>query len=259
MVYYQTMLEDLRRYNNLGTPKYFFELFNTLRRNQEIVYTMSDVDKLFYNREIDNRSVFDGCVKLAIKINFLFHVDNLLTLNEAVIESLNDIDQMKRVFIKHLFEVFVEDDNFCRIFFPEFLSYDVIHKSLQISNQAFGLKYYNLKQLLLDFGVIKIHPIIEFKSYLINNSYKNLIDKIIVPEVKQKRISVEDFWNSMEQKQIFGVEAEKFVLEFESIRLNRKKKIDWIAQYVVNEGYDIASYNYEHDEIPNRFIEVKSY
>ena len=63
----------------------------------------------------------------------------------------------------------------------------------------------------------------------------------------------------MEQQQIYGEEAEKFVLNFEFIRLNKKKNIDWVAEYIVNEGYDIASYNHESDEFPNRFIEVKSY
>jgi len=63
----------------------------------------------------------------------------------------------------------------------------------------------------------------------------------------------------MEQKQIYGEEAEKFVLNFEFIRLKKQKEIDWVAEYIVNEGYDIASYNHESDELLNRFIEVKSY
>ena len=47
-------------------------------------------------------------------------------------------------------------------------------------------------------------------------------------------------------------------MEFEKKRLG-DKQIDWVAQYIVNEGYDIASYNEEDDEEYNRFIEVKSY
>ena len=63
----------------------------------------------------------------------------------------------------------------------------------------------------------------------------------------------------MEEQQIYGEEAEKFVLAFERKRLNGKDFIEWVAEYVANEGYDIASYDNESDTEHNRFIEVKSY
>ena len=74
-----------------------------------------------------------------------------------------------------------------------------------------------------------------------------------------KKISPEEFKIDQEKKRINGLEAEKFVLKFETNRLKNKKEIDWVAEYIVNEGYDIASYNKIEDEQPNRFIEVKSY
>ena len=73
-----------------------------------------------------------------------------------------------------------------------------------------------------------------------------------------KKISPEEFEKEQEQKRINGIEAEKFVLAFENKRLG-EKHIDWVAQYIVNEGYDIASYNKLDDLDYNRFIEVKSY
>ncbi|PWG06308.1 DUF3883 domain-containing protein [Polaribacter aquimarinus] len=73
-----------------------------------------------------------------------------------------------------------------------------------------------------------------------------------------KKISPEEFEKEQEQKRINGIEAEKFVLAFENKRLG-EKQIDWVAQYIVNEGYDIASYNKIDDIEYNRFIEVKSY
>jgi len=73
-----------------------------------------------------------------------------------------------------------------------------------------------------------------------------------------KKISPEEFEKEQEQKRINGIEAEKFVLAYENKRLG-EKQIDWVAQYIVNEGYDIASYNKIDDLEYNRFIEVKSY
>tara|TARA_R110002020_G_scaffold22944_3_gene76998 strand:+ start:7865 stop:8806 length:942 start_codon:yes stop_codon:yes gene_type:complete len=73
-----------------------------------------------------------------------------------------------------------------------------------------------------------------------------------------KKISPEEFEKDQEQKKYHGIEAERFVLAFERKRLENKQ-IEWVAEYIVNEGYDIASYNEKNDEKYNRFIEVKSY
>lgn len=253
------MLEDLRKYGNFGTPNYFFELFSTLNDKSEVNYSKTDIEKLFYNRIIDGRSVFDGCIELAIKAEILIVEDNILSLNDDLSHSLNNVSQMVDKFIEYLFKSLKNDDEFHKIFCSEHLSHDIIYKSLQISNQAFGLKYSNLKQLLIDFGAISKHPTKEFNSFIINSRYKRLFDKTILPEIKQRKLGVEEFRKAMEQQQIYGEEAEKFVLDFEYNRLNKAKEIDWIAEYIINEGYDIASYNNESDEFPNRFIEVKSY
>lgn len=253
------MLEELRRYRNFGTPNYFFELLSALKENQEATYTISDIEKLFYNRVIDGRSIFDGCLKLAIQTEILLCENNFLTLNSGIIDSLNSINQMRDKFIEYLFKALKDDDEFHKIFCSNYLSHDIIYKSLQINNRAFGLKFSNFKQLLIDFEAIKTHPTTELNSFIINNRYKKLFDKTILPEIKQRKIGVEEFRKTMEQQQIYGEEAEKFVLNFEFIRLKKQKEIDWVAEYIVNEGYDIASYNSESDEFPNRFIEVKSY
>lgn len=253
------MLEELRRYRNFGTPNYFFELLNTLKENQGSTYTRADIEKLFYNRVIDGRSIFDGCIEIAIQAEILVFENNFVTVCNGVVDSLNNINQMRDKFVEYLFKALKDDDEFHKIFCSDYLSHNIIYKSLQINNRAFGLKYSNFKQLLIDFEAIKTHPTKELNSFIINNRYKKLFDKTVLPEIKKRKIGIEEFRRSMEQQQIYGEEAEKFVLNFEFIRLNEEKEIDWVAEYIVNEGYDIASYNHESDEFPNRFIEVKSY
>lgn len=253
------MLEELRRYRNFGTPNYFFELLTTLKVNKEATYLITDIEKLFYNRVIDGRGIFDGCLELAIKTDILIFENNFLSLNNGFADSLNSISQMRDKFVEYLFKALKDDDEFHKIFCSDYLSHDIIYKSLQINNQAFGLKFSNFKQLLIDFEAIKTHPTTELNSFIINNRYKKLFDKTVLPEIKQRKIGIEEFRKAMEQQQIYGEEAEKFVLNFEFARLKEQKEIDWVAEYIVNEGYDIASYNHECDEFPNRFIEVKSY
>lgn len=253
------MLEELRRYKNFGTPNYFFELLITLKENQEATYTRTDIEKLFYNRVIDGRSIFDGCLELAIKTDILIFESNFLSLSNGVVDSLNSLSQMRDKFIEYLFKALKDDDEFHKIFCSDYLSHDIIYKSLQINNRAFSFKYSNFKQLLIDFEAIKTHPTTELNSFIINNRYKKLFDKTVLPEIKKRKIGIDEFRKAMEQQQIYGEEAEKFVLNFEFARLNEQKEIDWVAEYIVNEGFDIASYNHELDELPNRFIEVKSY
>jgi hypothetical protein len=107
--------------------------------------------------------------------------------------------------------------------------------------------------------VISIHPTKEIKKYIFNSRYKKLFDKSILPEIRKRKIGIEELRRELEKKQIYGEEAELFVLEFERIRLKNKVGIDWVAEYSVAEGFDVLSFH-DIESIGNdRFIEVKSY
>lgn len=254
------MLKGLRTYDNLGTPQYFFELFNSLKNNSGTIYSKRDLEQLFYNRNINGRSVFDGCLDLAFNIGVLVIDDtDTVTLNKSFKDFLFSEKQMCDKFVEYLFIILKDDDDFQNIFSSKNISYDIIYHSIQITYGAFGLKYASFKQLLIDFEVIKVHPTIEIRKFIINSRYKKLFDKTILPEIKRRKIGIEEFQLSLEQQQIYGEEAEKFVLKFEFDRLNGNKPIDWVAEYSVAEGYDIASFNDEESVNNDRFIEVKSY
>ena len=252
------MLNDLRKYDCLGTPNYFFELLSTLKSNSGSNWQKNDLEKLFFNRVVDNRPIIDGGIDLALRINVLMEIDTSFQLNTDFENHLNSVSQMIDGFNQFLLEALKNDTTFLNIFSSKYLSNDIIYRSLKIDNAAFAFKYSNFKQLLLDFNTISEHPTPEFKSYILNPRYKKLFDKTILPEIKKRKIGIEEFKRTMELQQIYGEEAEKFVLDFEKKRLG-DKHIDWVAEYIVNEGYDIASYNEMNDVRYNRFIEVKSY
>ena len=252
------MLNDLRKYDCLGTPNYFFELLSTLKSNSGSNWQKNDLEKLFFNRVVDNRPVIDGGIDLAIRINVLLEIDTSFQLNTDFENHLNSVSQMIDGFNQFLLEALKNDTTFLNIFSSKHLSNDIIYKSLKIDNAAFAFKYSNFKQLLLDFNTISEHPTPEFKSYILNPRYKKLFDKTVLPKIKKRKIGIEEFKRTMELQQIYGEEAEKFVLAFEKKRLG-DKHIEWVAEYIVNEGYDIASYNEMNDVRYNRFIEVKSY
>lgn len=252
------MLNDLRKYSNLGTPNYFFDLANILKEKRETNWNISDIEKLYYNKILDGRSVYDGCIELGLKIKILVLEGEIITLNENVSGFLKSIGQFSDKFVEYLFYSLAKDEDFINIFSSENLTYDVANKYFQIGNSAFGFKFSNFKQLLLDFGVIKANHSVNLNNYIINFHHKKLFDTTILPYIKKRNIGIEEFKRTMELQQIYGEEAEKFVVDFEQKRL-KDRHVEWVAQYVVNAGYDIASYNNINDKSHNRFIEVKSY
>ena len=141
------MLKELRSYDNLGTPAFFFYLLNTINANPKAEWKLDDVNQLFYNKIIDDRRIFNGCIELAIKIKLLYFQEDYLLVDKKFSSSLSSEIQMKDRFVEYLFKALSNDDDFHLIFNSEYLSYDVIYRSFQISNSAFGFKFSNFKQL----------------------------------------------------------------------------------------------------------------
>jgi len=254
------MLNDLRIYDNLGDPHYFFELFNALKTDEERCWSVRDAEQLFYNKNINGRSIFDGCLELAIKISIVEQDEyHKISINQKFKDFLLSENLMCDKFVEFLFQALNQDEIFHTIFSSENISYDIIYHTAQINNSAFGFKYSNFKQLLIDFNVIQIHPTKELSKYILNSRYKKIFDKIILPEIKKRKIGIEELRKSLEQQQIHGEEAEIFVLNFERERLDNKIGIDWVAEYSVAEGYDISSFQQVESEYNDCFIEVKSY
>jgi hypothetical protein len=253
------MLKDLRQFDNLGTPTFFFELLTTLKESKKQKWSIDDINKLFFNRVIDSRSTFEGCIFLAFQINLIVAIKGNIKIDQKFDNYLNSKNQMNDKFVERLFLKLQSVSEIYEIFSSENFSQDIIYQSLQLKNSAFGFKYANLKQLLIDFNVLKVHPTNEINNLIINTRYKKIFDKVILPEIKKRKIGIEEFTRSIEQQQIYGEEAERFVLKYEHNRLDGIKEIQWVAEYTVNAGYDIASFETINDKEPNRFIEVKSY
>lgn len=254
------MLEELKSYRNLGTPQFFIELAYFLKNDVKSELTAGKIQKLFFNRIIDGKSIFDGCVALAIEIKVVeCNIEGTLLISEAVTDILGDKDKFIDQFVVHLISALKYDDKCFEIFSPNNISYDFISHSIKITNNAFGLKYTNFKQLLIDFGVLESR-LTEFSSYYIfSKKYINLFQKELLSEIKRRALSPENLKLIQDKQAQYGEEAEEFVFNYEQKRLNYKKGVIWVAQYSVSEGYDIASFDTKESLLNDRFIEVKSY
>ena len=249
------MLKELKKYENLGTPKYFWELFQILQKGE--IWKLSDIKSHFYNRIIDDRQIFDGCIPL-------LELSNIILIKEETEEVVVQYGfrnfyserMCSNKILEGVLQKLKEDKNFNLIFKQS--HFDYLHtKAIVIDNSAFGLQYVNIKKLLLDFGFLLPHPQFE-RKLIINSRWKKFFDSEITPKVR-KVLSLEELKEQIQKQEQGGKEAEKFVLEFERNRLNEKENIEWISPYDSNAGFDILSFHNTDDMQNNRFIEVKSY
>ena len=254
------MLGELSKYQNLGTPAYYHELLIAFKDSPEEKWNLIKVRELFYNKIVDGRNVFDGCVPFLDFVGVIeLQSNGEIIPEEGFFQFLVSSNLMTDKLVERLMLKLNDDSAFHSIFCSEFISYDIIYKVVQIDNAAFSFKYSKFKQLLLDLGVLKPHPVKELNKFILNSRFKKLFDKVVLPQIHKRKIGVDELKAEMEQRQIYGEEAEKFVLAYEEKRLNGTKEIDWVAEYSISDGYDIASYNTEESTVHDRFIEVKSY
>ena len=256
------MLSELSRFESFGTLGFHHELLTVISKSSELKWSISDIQNHFKNRVIDGRGEFDGCIPILVAIKVLIANDEGdISIEQTFEKYVGDLNLLKTKLVKKVIDSFSNDPVFFNIFSQKHLSYDPFHSAVKIDNGAFPLRYSAFKQFLIDFGFIEPNPQPGARNYLIigaNN--KKVFKRHIATKLRKRKISLEELKASLEKQSLQGEEAEKFVFEYECMRLPAlKDKVDWVAVYSVGEGYDIASFENLDSEKHDRFIEVKSY
>jgi len=256
------MLNELRHYENLGSPKFFWELSNQLE-NVEKIWTSQNIQEYFFNRIIDGRTIFDGCLPFAKAIGLIkINSNNIVRLDSSFVGFLVNERYLYNKIIERIFLTLRKDEAFYEIFCSENVSYDIVYHLVQINNSAFRFKYRNLRQLLIDFNFLNPHPDQQIHKLIINSKYKKFFDRHVLDEIKKRKIGIDHLQRILEQKSIYGEEAETFSYHHEVKRLSlhpNLQNVKKISEYDVSAGYDIVSYENIHSVEYDRFIEVKSY
>ena len=253
------MLENLKKYENLGTPKYFWILLNQLKNND--LRTEKNIKSYFFNKIIDNKSIFDGCLPL-LKLSKIIKIDN--DTSEVIVDYsykniLYNEELCKHTLLEGFLLSFYKEENFYEIFSSKNTSYDIDNNVIQIKYSAFNLWYANIRQLLIDFNFLSPHPKYPQHKLIVNSQWKSFFDKYISTEIRKRKIWIDELKKILEEQEKNWEIAEKFILNYENKRLKDKKGIEWIAPFDVWAGYDILSYNNCNSTHQDRFIEVKSY
>lgn len=256
------MLEELRKYENLGSPDFFYELFDQLV-SSGTPWKEEHIRQYFYNRIVDNSSVFDGCLPLAELIGAV-SVDSSgrVLLIPSLVPALTNRGTLADALLRMLLASLRDDQIFHEVFSAKNLSFDVVYRRIHIDGAAFPFRYANFRRLLLDFGFLQHHPDTRIRAYLVNSKYKGLFDQEIIPELRRRKLNAIDLEENLERNRIHGEQAERFVLDYEKRRLASHPQlgtIQIISSYDVMAGYDIVSFESPASSEIDRFIEVKSF
>ena len=251
------LLENLRGYDNLGTPTYFWELFLKLRG--ENPWTLKEVTDYFFNRVIDGKSSFNGCIPLLLETG-------IISVNQrGIIEPHHSYRNItynpqfcRNKILEGILLALKKSPEFIEVFTSDRISYDLINRTINVKFSAFGFRYANLRNLLVDFGFLESHPNLS-SILVINPAWKQFFERHFIHKIRMRRIRLEDIQRQQLQQQSNGEIAERFVLGFEKTRLRGKSGIEWIAPYDAGAGFDILSFQDEKSKENNLFIEVKSY
>ncbi len=215
-------------------------------------YKIEEIQSILL-RHYKNLSKISQIIKAAIYIKLLKKNGEYYSLNKNI-----KSDSSIRFFsLEILVLLFKLDIPFNDIFSEKYMKYQPSYGGYVIRKTAFGVNFIQLLSLLESCNFIKKININDSLFYLINKEYLYFLD-LKSPVESHGNLSVSKFDEILLLKQKYGEEAEEFVLNYEVMRLNNQN-IEWVAKYIVDAGYDIASFDNEKDTIHNRFIEVKSY
>lgn len=247
------MLEELRRYNNIGN----------------LVGIQFFTDQIIHN---DNSTV-DGIISKCslnseIQVNsktalLLFEFLNIISIkSERFFLTKKGKLIRKKTNSEDLFEVIA------LITIREMIANEIITiENFKINHASeklkFEIKYFPLHAAIFRNFLLTIGKL-NFDGGIYSIIIENSIEKIISREVtkSKRKISEIELFKSLEARRIQGELAEKWALEYERKRLRMTKhfdKVKIISKIDVGAGFDILSYESENSSIYDRFIEVKSF
>ncbi|WP_419774164.1 toll/interleukin-1 receptor domain-containing protein [Halarcobacter sp.] len=173
------MLKELSKYKNLGTPLYFRELFNKL--NKDI--TVQEVKEYFFNKTIDNRQIFDGCLPL-LEILSIISIDKsseIIKVNSDYKNMIDSPELIDGIIIETFFNIYKEDKDFLN-FFENFTIDATYANTILIEPSVFKLKFSNIRRLFIDFNFLLNHP--DGTNYFINSIYIDIFNKYIKNQIE---------------------------------------------------------------------------
>lgn len=251
------MQTNLLKLSSLGTPKAIFAFLNHVNNGQ--VWTHDELHSFFFNKIFGDRFVFDGVIPVLLACELLTHIgENKIVFNNAFRKKVIRFGDCKNLVLELFLKKLSTEDYCAKIFNGNNITQDLSDYSLTMQKSAFGFKYANIRRFLIDFEFFleDVHFSSEFLT--INPRWLPYFEANLIDNIRLNMLSLEQLKVRLENQEINGLVAEKFVLQYEKDRLESKNGIRWVAPYDASAGFDILSYH-SKDDGARRFIEVKSF
>lgn len=208
---------------------------------------------------------FDNLIILLAWINLIRISKNKIELLIDKNLVINSDNMISNLFFNNLFKEMNNTNLLIEFFNSDNIKYQAFEEIVTINNNLIYFKFSQFRNLLIDLEFLVKDNIID-NYFLINNYYKKWFIEEVIPlidnQMISKKMSLSNLKKKQKQKELLGLEAEKFVFSFERKRLSnhvRFNDIKIISEDRSNAGYDIQSFNNDESIIFDRFIEVKSF
>jgi len=244
-------------YKNIGRfvePTPLEDVKNYLRTKSKSIYTPRSIDAIF---------------ELFSHLGF-FTIENgqLYPDRDNYQEGSNSESAIQELIVYKIFHKLLLDDEISQVFQPQMIKYDEREDCFQIASSLIPIKYSWLRNALITLDFLRQSSKTGVLS--INNHYFSFFSNNVLGQVEEfnplrsgkRPISYQEFIAIQSQKEVYGKQAEEFVLDYERNRLTSHQNLDKvkiISNIDVGAGYDIISYMSLNSEILDRFIEVKSF
>lgn len=248
------MQEELRRSNTIGDSKGILYFASTVLKNGEIKRDSARQICSFIN---DVRINFNSAVAFFEYLGFINASANLLTPTEdgkKLYSLLGDGG-----FEEALCETCLNKVTTDEIIDITALRFDVVKGKYYIQRHGFPIAAAVFRNVL-----IQLNALSELRdgsgSLELSERYEGIFAK--VQKKAQRRLSLDALKKQLEQQEIQGEAAEKYVVEYEKARLLSTvlaKKVKRISDIDVSAGYDVVSFETDTSIEYDRFIEVKSF
>lgn len=247
------MLEELRRYNNVGNLMgiQFFtdQIFHNDNSTIDGVISICSL-----NSEIQVNSRTALLIFEYLKIISIKNEKFYLTKKGKLIQNKTNQEEVFELIALIIIRDIIEN---------EIITLDNFKVNYESEKLKFEIKYFPLQAAIFRNLLITINKL-NYEDGVYSIIIENGIEKILSREAAKtkRKISEAQLFNSLEAKKIQGELAENWVLEYEKKRLRLTKhfeKVKIISKIDVGAGFDILSFDCEKSIFYDRFIEVKSF
>ena len=253
------MLDEISKYDNLGTADYFFDALQLLG-SSDISWTEKTLAHFFSNKVYKGYQYIDGGVYVLGRLGIIERHDKTIRLVLDKGEIPSSVPETVTFIGLRFLTTLQDKDELLKLFDPQSITVDNTGGELIISPQSFPLRYRAIRRMLVDLGVLKRHG--ASFGYAVNPPFDQLLREELSLVSSAQGVSIERLKEALLRQEILGAEAEEFVLRYEINRLSghpQNNQIKRISEIDVSAGYDVVSFNDSKSQAPNRFIEVKSF